>query len=143
MKNLILLIGLLVGLGISQAATAYEWIDFNTVRVTFSYVEPTQNTDNSTLTDLQDAVPYYRYQGDLVWVPLEPIAASSPDGGGVITALVPVPPEPGAITNFEFVITARSTAGLESEYGAIQSLQVTRPPEFTARPKPVQEFAVQ
>ena len=62
MKRLIALIALLVGLGVAQVATAFELLDDKTVRVTASYVEPTQNTDDSPIN--LDRVDVYCSIGD-------------------------------------------------------------------------------
>ena len=109
---------------VGATAHAFDIIDANSVRVTAKYTEPTQNTDNSSLTDLKHVDIYYNVgNGDILGI-TNP--ASSPKGGETVTVKFPVPVPDGAKLDVVFYSRAVSSTGQQSAKSKSVKLLVDR-----------------
>ena len=105
-----LLIGLVLMLGFVVNAQAFEIVSVNSVEVRVSYVEPTENTDNSPLTDLGGTIVYYSLDGTN-FVEAMGIEPTSPTGGGTVIANIPVPVGEGQEADVHFHAKAVDGSG--------------------------------
>ena len=96
-------------------ATPAAAIDFTVTgaSVTATYMEPTANADATPLTDLAKTNVYYQVPASTP-VKGPDVAATRPQGGGVITTQVTVPVVAGQDMTVTFWATATDTAGNES-----------------------------
>lgn len=93
-------------------------IDNQSVEVTLTYDEPTKDSDstpettddNPLLTDLAYTSMFYKI-GNGPAVAAAQRAATSPAGGGAITANVIVPAEVNKVTSFDFWVTSTDLKG--------------------------------
>ena len=89
-------------------AFAWDVVDATTVRTYHSFTEPSQNTDNSPLTDLDHINVYFSKDAatQLIKLP-RTIPALSPNGGGTQTGIaVEVPIAVGEKVTARFALSA-------------------------------------
>lgn len=117
-------LSMLVLLFMSATVYAYEVIDAHSVNVTAKYTEPTQNTDNSPLTNLKHVNIYYNIgNGEKLGI-TNP--ASSPRGGGTVTVKFPVPVPDGAKVDVMFYSRAINSTGQQSSKSGSVKLTIDR-----------------
>jgi len=141
MKRLIASIALLVGLGAAQVATAACTIaNEKEMQCLLSWVEPTLNTDDSLIKDLDSVSMFYRIgtTGPWVFIP-PPYPATSPTGGGTVSqfpVLVPVAEGQLDVT-VEFSVIANAMSGLSSARGPFQAVVLNHPKSMAPPRAPV------
>lgn len=106
-----ILLCLIAILTFATAASAFTVTPTGAV-VTVNYIEPTDNTDGSVLSDLSHCTLYYDTgQGP---VKAKDFPASSPSGGGDITVSYEVPLNGSQEFDVRFWLTASDLSGNES-----------------------------
>jgi hypothetical protein len=132
MKRTFVLIAIISILLLSVIAHAWT-VTPTGVQVELKWTEPTQNNNDTPLTDLKSVRIYDNSSG--VMVLREEINASSPTGGGVTTKTVTIPLAPGVVKTVHFYVTAVNTAGLESLPSLVKTADIynavvsSKPPE--------------
>ena len=84
------------------------------VNVTVQYTEPIVCSDGSLLTDLASCTIFYDITGSGTWVIGATVPASSPNGGGNMTAAIDIPINEGMEVDVKFVGTCKDNTGNES-----------------------------
>lgn len=93
----------------------------DTQTATLSATAPTENTDGSSITDFEGVNVYYGTEaGNYTTGPLA-FPFPPPTGGAAWTADISHEIPAGTSVTYYYVITAYSSAGLESEYSAMGS----------------------
>ena len=107
-------------------ATTAQAITFTVTgtEVTVGYDEPTQNTDNSALTDLDHTTIYYDKGAGPVAEATVP--ATAPTGGGTITTTITVPVLAGEEADVNFWVTASDQSGNESVPSPVITQRIDR-----------------
>jgi hypothetical protein len=111
-------------LSMGSTSYAYEIIDAQLVRVTAKYTEPTQNTDNTKIKNLQQVYLYYNIGKEDILVLKQP--ATQPQGGGTVEVKFPVPVADGEKMDVRFSSRAVNSEGLISEKSNSVILRIDR-----------------
>lgn len=107
-------------------AASFEILSVDTVGVTVTYTEPTQNVDGSSITDLEKTVIYYN-MGEGEVTAME-ITATASTGGGIINQQIPVNVGENQEINITFYSRAFDSSGNQSGDSNRSTIRIDRLP---------------